>query len=165
MNPVRFLTLTVALALISSTACSAASGPYPAPTRARHDITAALHAAAPAHKRVLLDFGGNWCPDCIALYRYFHSARNFPILKANYVLVYINVGQLDRNVSLAAHYGVPLKKGVPALAVLSSHGKLLYSQKDGQFNAMGTMQPSSVTRFLIRWKPVKPGCSEVMLTC
>jgi thiol:disulfide interchange protein len=165
MKIARSLILTAALTLAAASTCSAASGPYPSPSLARQEIAAALRTAAAAHKRILLDFGGNWCPDCIALDQYFHNPSNLPILQPNFVLVFINVGQLDQNVSLAAHYGIPLSKGVPALAVLSSRGKLLYSQKNGQFNEMASMQSSAVTQFLIRWKPVRPGCSEVMLSC
>jgi hypothetical protein len=54
---------------------------------------------------------------------------------------------------------------VPALAVLDEHGKLLYSQKSGEFEAMRRMESSEVTRFLVQWKPVRPGCSAVMVNC
>jgi hypothetical protein len=40
----------------------------------------------------------------------------------------------------------------PAIAVLDGHGKLLYSQKTGEFEAMRRMQTGSVTDFLVRWK-------------
>jgi hypothetical protein len=72
---------------------------------------------------------------------------------------------MDENVDIAQRYKVPLEKGVPALAVLSENGKLLYSQQTGQFEAMRRMEPSAVTQFLVQWKPVKPGCSAVMVTC
>jgi hypothetical protein len=35
---------------------------------------------------------------------------------------------------------------------LSDHGKLLYSQKTGEFEAMRYMQTGAVTDFLLRWK-------------
>jgi thioredoxin 1 len=54
---------------------------------------------------------------------------------------------------------------VPALAVLTEKGKLLYSQQNGQFERMRAIEPSAVTQFLVQWKPVKPGCSAVMVTC
>jgi thioredoxin 1 len=41
---------------------------------------------------------------------------------------------------------------VPALAVLDSHGRLLYSQKAGEFEAMRGMQSGAVTEFLNTWK-------------
>jgi thioredoxin 1 len=42
---------------------------------------------------------------------------------------------------------------VPAIAVLSSQGKLLYSQTGGEFEDMRHMDSSAVTGFLQRWKP------------
>jgi thioredoxin 1 len=84
---------------------------------------------------------------------YFHDAANGPLLAANYILVHVNVEHLDANLDIAARYRVPLTQGVPAIAVLSSKGKLLYSQKSGEFEAMRHMQTGAVTDFLVRWKP------------
>lgn len=165
MKIVRRLVFAAALVLIPAVASPAAPDIYPAPSRARADIASALHAAAATHKRVILDFGGNWCPDCIVLDRYFHDARNQPIVKANFVVVHVNIGHMDSNVELAEHYSIPLKKGVPALAVLTSSGKVLYSQKGGEFEDMRNLESSALTQFLLRWKPTKPGCSVVNTNC
>src|SRR3984957_15764401 len=137
-------------------ALSAVRDIYPAPDQAKTDVAAALAAAAKDHKRVILDFGGNWCTDCHVLDLYFHDAANRPLLEANYVLVHINIGRYDANVDIATHYQIPLNKGVPAIAVLSDHGKLLYSQKTGEFEAMRRMQTGAVTDFLLRWKRQGP---------
>jgi thioredoxin 1 len=48
---------------------------------------------------------------------------------------------------------VPLKKGVPALAVLDANGNVLFSQRSGEFESMRGMDPASVTAFLNQWKP------------
>ena len=141
------------LALATVNARAATREIYPAPEQARADLAAALKTAAAGHKRILLDFGGNWCGDCQALDIYFHNATNAPILEANFVVVHVNVGKIDANLDLAKQYGIPLEKGVPALAVLSENGKLLYSQKSGEFEAMRRMQSSAVTDFLKQWKP------------
>lgn len=153
------------LALASGTARPAGRQVYPDPAQAKADLAAALKTAAATHRRILVDFGGNWCGDCQVLDIYFHDPANLPILEANFVLVHINVGHMDENVDIAQKYGIPLEKGVPALAVLTESGKLLYSQRNGQFEAMRRMESSSVTEFLVQWKPVKPGCSAVMVTC
>lgn len=126
---------------------------YPAPAQAKVDLAAALAAAATTHKHVLLDFGGNWCPDCHVLDRYFHDSANQPLLEANYILVHVNIGRVNENLDIAERYQTPLRKGVPALAVLGEHGDLLYSQRTGEFEAMRGMQSSAVTDFLERWKP------------
>jgi thiol:disulfide interchange protein len=129
---------------------------YPAPGQAKSDLAAALAASAAAHKRVILDFGGNWCPDCHVLDLYFHDSVNGPILEANYILVHVNIGRMNENVDIAERYQIPLRKGVPALAVLGEGGELLYSQKTGEFEAMRGMQSSAVTEFLVRWKHPSP---------
>ncbi len=156
----KLLVLVALLAFAAGVANSAERDIYPSPARAKADLAAALKTAAATHRRVLLDFGGNWCGDCQVLDIYFHDARNKPILDRNFVVVHINIGQLDVNLDLAEKYGIPLKKGVPALAVLSEHGALLYSQKDGEFEAMRRMESSSVTEFLVQWRPERPGCSR-----
>ena len=153
------------LVLAAGTARPATRDIYPDPGQAKVDLAAGLKTAAATHKRVLLDFGGNWCGDCQVLDIYFHDPANRPILDANFVLVHINIGMVDANLDIAKKYGVPLEKGVPALAVLSENGKLLYSQKGGEFEAMRRMQSSSVTSFLVQWKPVKPGCSVMVVSC
>jgi thioredoxin 1 len=125
---------------------------YPDSGQAEADIAAALAQAAREKKRVLLDFGGNWCGDCHVLEIYFHDAANRGLLNANYVLVPVNIGQMDANLDLAARYGVPVAKGVPALAVLEPTGQVVYSQRNGEFDAMRKMDSASVTAFLQQWK-------------
>lgn len=119
---------------------------------AHADVAQAIHTATQEHKHVILDFGGNWCGDCQVLDIYFHQAPNDALIEQHFVVVHIDIGHMDKNVDVAEKYEVPLKRGVPALAVLDPHGHLLYSQKDGEFEAMRHMDPASVTEFLNRWK-------------
>lgn len=116
------------------------------------DIAEALTKARTEHKRVLLDFGGDWCGDCQVLDIYMHQAPNADLLAANYVLVHVWIGHIDHNLEYPEKYGVPIKKGVPALAVLSEKGATLYAQKTGEFEDMRHMDASSVTTFLETWK-------------
>jgi thiol:disulfide interchange protein len=165
MKTINFVVLAAVLTLDLGSALAANRQIYPDPSQAKTDIAAALKAAAATHKRILLDFGGDWCGDCQVLDLYFHDAANRPILEANYVLVHVNIGHMDANLEIAERYGIPLHKGVPALAVLDEKGVLLYSQKTGEFEDMRNMESSSVTKFLLQWKPVKPGCSAMMVNC
>jgi thiol:disulfide interchange protein len=165
LKHIRFLVLIVLLASAAGSIYSAGRDIYPDPGQAQADVAAALKTAAATHKRVLLDFGGNWCGDCQVLDIYFHNAQNLSILNADFVLVHINVGHMDTNLALAQRYDVPLNKGVPALAVLSDRGKLLYSQRSGEFEAMRRMESSAVTAFLVQWRPERAGCSAVVVNC
>jgi len=165
LKTVKLLALVLLLALTASPARSANRDIYPDPAQAKTDLAAALKTAAETHKRILLDFGGNWCPDCQVLDLYFHDAKNLPIVEANFVLVHVNIGHMDANVDIAEKYEIPLHKGVPALAVLSDKGALLYSQKGGEFESMRNLESSALTNFLVQWKPAKPGCSAVVVNC
>jgi thiol:disulfide interchange protein len=167
MKNLKVFTLIVLLAFAAGPARSADRVIYPDPSQAKTDLAAALKTAASTHKRVLIDFGGNWCGDCQVLDIYFHNQQNLPILDSNFVLVHVNIGDstMDQNEDIAERYGIPLHKGVPALAVLSDKGKLLYSQKQGEFEAMRRMDSSSVTSFLVQWRAPKAGCSAVSLNC
>jgi thiol:disulfide interchange protein len=165
VKPFRLIAL-VTLVLSSAVVLRpAARDIYPDPAQAKGEIAAALKAAAQTHRRILLDFGGNWCGDCQVLDIYFHNAQNKPILDSNFVLVHVNVGEYDANLDLAEKYEIPLKRGVPAIAVLSETGKLLYSQKSGEFESMRRLDATAVTRFLVQWKPAKQGCSVMMVNC
>jgi thiol:disulfide interchange protein len=116
------------------------------------DIAGALEQATRQHKRVILDFGGDWCGDCQVLDIYLHQSPNVELLENNFVLVHVWIGQMDTHLDVAAKYGVPISRGVPALAVLAADGKVLYSQSTGEFADMRRMDPASVTEFLKQWK-------------
>ena len=177
MKTAKFLALAALLALAAckapptttstatTTPATASRDIYPDPSQAQTDLAAALKTAAADHRRILIDFGGNWCGDCQVLDLYFHDAANRSLLEANFVLIHVNIGHLDANQDIARRYGIPLEKGVPALAVLSESGKLLYSQKGGEFEAMRRMESSSVTSFLVQWRPDTTGCSAVVVNC
>ena len=140
-------------ALLAAFAVQAAAAIYPEIGRAQADTEAGLKEAAKTNRRVLIDFGGNWCTDCIVLDRYFHAPENAALLDKNYVLVHVNVGDkgITDNFAIAERYGIPLNKGVPALAVLEPDGRVVFAQKQGEFEAMRKMDPTSVGEFLRKW--------------
>jgi len=116
------------------------------------DIAAALAQAKKEHKRVVLDFGGDWCGDCQVLDIYFHQAPNDALLANSYVLVHVWIGHIDKNLDIPEKYGVAIKKGVPALAVVDAKGTTIFAQKTGEFENMRHMDAQSVTEFLEKWK-------------
>jgi thioredoxin 1 len=126
---------------------------YPPPEEAQAEISSALAAASRDHKRVLLVFGGNWCYDCHVLDATFRSREFAPVVNANYHVIHINVGNYDANLDLADKYQIPLKKGVPSLAILDPDGKLVVSQKNGEFESTVRIGPEDVLEFLKKWKP------------
>jgi len=128
---------------------------YPEGVDAKAEIAEALADAKKTHRRVLLIFGGNWCYDCHVLDAAFRSKEIAPTLNQNYIVVHVNIGEYDRNLDLADKYEIPLKKGVPAAAVLKSDGTLVVSQKNQEFEKARSMTTDAVLAFLEKWKPRK----------
>ncbi len=131
---------------------STAKNIYPAGVDAKAEIKEALAKASREHKRVLLVFGANWCYDCHVLDLAFQRADLAPLLAANYAVVHVDVGEGDKNQDLMQRYQVPMGRGIPALAVLDSSGKLLYSQQHGEFEKARALTPEELSAFLRKWK-------------
>ena len=121
---------------------------------AHAEIKQALAQASKDHKRVLIVFGANWCYDCHVLDLAFHRPDVETVLQKNYEVVHVDVGEGNKNQDIMQQYQVPMKRGIPALAVLDSSGKLLYSQQGGEFEKARALAPEDVLAFLNRWKPV-----------
>jgi protein disulfide-isomerase len=135
----------------ASDATKAAHG-YDPQRNAVHDITAALKEAKADRRPVLLDFGADWCPDCVVLEKTFQSGTVKPVL-SDFHMVTVNVGRLDRNVAVARKYGLDLKRsGIPALVVIGPDGKVRRTTNDGSFANARTMTPSQVMGVLKRWR-------------
>ena len=123
---------------------------YPTIEAAQPDLNAAIAKAHRLHKRVLVDFGGDWCGDCQVLDIYAHEPVNAQLLQKYFVKVNINIGRIDANFDIAKRCGVELR-GVPALAVLSPNGNVIFAQHN-EFSNMRNMKSSDLTGFLNKWK-------------
>jgi hypothetical protein len=128
---------------------------YPATADAHADIKKALEKAGKEHKRVLVVFGANWCYDCHVLDLAFERDDIAPLVEANYEVVHVDVGEGDKNQDLMKEYQVPMDRGIPAIAVLDSTGKVLFSQKNGEFEKARALGPEDLVNFLEQWKPQK----------
>ncbi|MBV8207644.1 MAG: thioredoxin family protein [Acidobacteria bacterium] len=117
------------------------------------EIAEAIKDARQDHKRILLVFGGNWCLDCHVLDYRFHQMAIRPLVDDNFHVVHVDIGQYNRNLEIAQRYGTSLKKGVPAVAVLSSTGRLLFGQTNGEFEKASKLDPAVIIEFLNKWKP------------
>jgi thiol:disulfide interchange protein len=157
-SPKNALLLASVLVLAIITGCRQSDPPeitknlYPPTANAKADIAAAITQASRQHKNIILAFGGDWCGDCIVLDYYLHQPPNAELLSNNFILVHVDIGQMDHNVDIASKYQVPIQKGVPALAVLNSSGTLLYAQQNKEFETLSPANIQSLTEFLNRWK-------------
>jgi len=120
------------------------------------DIDAAVAKAAAENKRVLLDFGANWCIWCHRLHNPFETDPAVAkALNDGFVVVMVDVNRrngVDRNKDVIARYD-PALKGVPELAVLDSTGKELTIKDSGELEEGDHHSPAKITAFLAQWAP------------
>jgi len=131
---------------------AAESGPiYDVHADAQKDIARALAQAKKENKRVLVDFGADWCPDCVVLAHIFDDAQVKPFLDDHFVVVHVNVGQWDANLDVSEKYGDPIAKGIPAVVVLSPDQKIVASTGGGELANARTATKQDILTFLRQW--------------
>jgi thiol-disulfide isomerase/thioredoxin len=131
--------------------------PYPYDEAANADkVVADARAKAKAQKKLLIvDMGGNWCPDC----RTLAATMELPELKAfinrNFVVVTVDIGRLDKNLQVPAHYGITKRlEGVPALMVVDPKtDRLLNAAQISQLADARHMSPQGLADWLASWAP------------
>ena len=133
-----------------SAAVLAAALPYDESADAKAGVQLALVAARSSHVPVLIVFGANWCEDCRALDLALQDGRSAALVAKSFNLVKVDVGNFDRNLDIAAAYGNPIRKGIPAAVVVSGDGKVLYATKAGELADARRMSETGIYEFFKR---------------
>jgi protein disulfide-isomerase len=145
MRIVHFLSLA-----FLAVAAAAADAPYNESADAKLDIKQALAQAATANTPVIVVFGANWCGDCKMLDHAMKKGASAPLFARDFKIVKVNVGRFDKNVDVAKSYGVPLEKGIPAVAIISTNNELLYATKEGELADARKMGDNGIYEFFKR---------------
>jgi thioredoxin 1 len=131
-------------------AATAADNPYNETADAKLDIQKALTEAAPAQTPIIIVFGANWCGDCKMLDSAMKNGASAPLLSRDFKLVKVNVGHWDKNLDIAKAYGVPLEKGIPAVAIISAKNQVLYVTREGELADARSMGDKGIYEFFKR---------------
>lgn len=150
MNFRLLLPIVIALSSLFAEGAQAQTqaGPYAEQADARADINLALQKAAAEKKQVLVVFGANWCKDCLALNQQMSDTPLAAEVKQRYVVTKVDVGRFNRNLDIAQAMGNPIKKGIPAVALLQADGSLLKATTGGELADARSMGPEAVLKVL-----------------
>ncbi len=98
---------------------------------AKEQIAAAVARAKQQNRRVLVQWGGNWCGWCVKLHELYKSNREVAKeLLYEYDVVYVDSVKDGKNMDLAKSYGADLAThGVPFLTVLDAKGAAVANQE------------------------------------
>ena len=98
--------------------------PYDETADAHAQVDAAFAQAKAKNRLVLLDFGGNWCPDCRMLGGVLDQPDVRRWAEGSFVTVMIDVGRSKKNMDIAARYGVKVT-AAPTVLIVTPDGRLL----------------------------------------
>ena len=140
----RLLLLLTLLVVVNA---RAADLPYDTTADASADIHQALARARATHTPVLLIFGANWCEDCRSLDSSLKTDKNAALMKHEFQLVKIDVGNFDHNLDVSNSYGNPIGKGIPAAVIVSPDNKILYSTRAGELSDARRKNADGVSGF------------------
>lgn len=150
ISALRAVIALVLVAYIAILNAAAADNPYNENADARADIKQALARATDAHTSVIVVFGANWCPDCRELDHAMKNGDCASLMARDFQVVKVSVGRFDKNLDVAKSYGVPLEKGIPTVAILSSQNKVLYITKEGELANARDMGDTGIFDFFKR---------------
>jgi thiol-disulfide isomerase/thioredoxin len=171
LRPARLAIAALAAALLPTAALAAPAPkvsiasfaglktPLPFPYDEKADADAALAAAKAKalaqHKLLLIDLGGNWCPDCRILAGTMALPEVKAFVDAHYVVVSVDVGRFDRNQQIPAHYGLKGRlEGVPSILIVDPRtDRLLNAGQTASLADARSMGPQALADWLARWTP------------
>lgn len=137
------------LALFAATAIAAPQA-YDEAADAKAQVSQALADAKASKQPVLLIFGANWCPDCVALDNALKTGKNAELMAREFKVVKVDVGNFNKNTDIAAAYGNPIKKGIPAAVVVSPDNQVLYATRAGELSNARRMSETGVHDFFAK---------------
>ena len=118
-------------------------------------IAEALAVAKKENKRVLLQFGANWCGWCHRLHKLFQTDEKIAgKLQEAFVVVLVDVNK-GHNSAINERYENPTRYGLPVIVVLDADGKALVTQDTGKLEEGDHHDPAKVLAFLNQWAPRK----------
>lgn len=131
---------------------------------ARAQINAALIKAKKENRRVLVQWGANWCGWCHLLHETCASDKDIKKeLLYEYDVVLVDIGRFDKNMDIAAEYKADLKaSGVPFLTVLDADGKVIANQDTGSLEEGDHHDPAKVMAFLKEHQAEYPTAESVL---
>lgn len=149
-------TLAVTAPRVSVASVSQLHQPLPLPYDDKADagrqVAQAKASAKASGKRLLIDLGGNWCPDCRVLAGIMELPEVRAFVKRHYEVVTVDVGRLDKNLQVARHYGVTKLNGVPAVLIVDPRTDKLINE--GRLFALSDarhMTPQALADWLAQW--------------
>lgn len=136
------------------------TGPVHPPVAAPYDVNIigidavdqALGRAKANGKRVLIDLGGNWCPDCRILAGVIETPQIRAFLEQYFEIVSVDVGRYDKNLDVPARFGIEKPSAAPTILIVDpQNSAVINAEKSRDLRDARSMEPQAILEWLARW--------------
>ena len=125
---------------------------YPRPpsdsevTRVRLDQ--ALRRAKALNKYLMVEFGGDWCEDCVVLHRNLEADVTRDYFQEHFILLRVEVDHSDRNLDVAKSLDAGVEHGVPAAVFFAPDGSRIGATTRGELEPSRNYDAQQILTFL-----------------
>ncbi|MFN7177045.1 MAG: thioredoxin family protein [Thermaurantiacus sp.] len=136
---------------VSELEVTAVDEPYDAEADAHGELDAAFERAQARGTRVLVKFGGNWCPDCRIFAGMLELAPVRAYADAQYEIVAVDVGRYERNMDVVTRFGMDELEGVPTVIITTATGEIINTGTSAEWRTARERNPQDVLDYLVRY--------------
>jgi thiol:disulfide interchange protein len=115
-------------------------------TRTRLDE--ALRRASVVNKILMVEFGGDWCEDCVVLNRNLEATAVREYFQTHFILLRVEVDQSDRNLDVAKSLDAGVEHGVPTAVFFGPDGARIGATNKGELEPSRHYNPDQILAFL-----------------
>jgi thiol:disulfide interchange protein len=124
--------------------------PYDETADPHRDVQQALVRAKQNNKRVMIQFGGNWCGDCRILTSVLSLPDVAPQMAAAFEVVHVDVGRINKNLDIPESYGAHVK-GVPTVIFLEPDGSVVNDGIVTSLSDARSLDPVVIAERILRY--------------
>jgi thiol-disulfide isomerase/thioredoxin len=128
--------------------------PYDATLDVATEFEAAMECATQSGKRVLVNFGANWCPDARILCTVLELPALQSFIHTQFETVMIDVGRYDMNMDMVEHLGFSNGlEGVPTILILDADGRTLNAGEETRWRTARQSTPQDIADYFSKFAP------------
>jgi thiol:disulfide interchange protein len=114
----------------------------------QYRIEYAQKKAQALHKILMVEFGADWCEDCVVFERHLSDGPAHDYFQKHFMLLKVDIGQSDRNLDVAESLGLDLNHGIPAVIFYGPDGRQIGATNNGELEPSRNYSAKQILQFL-----------------
>jgi len=148
-NFALFLLLATAIgAAIADQKDRAAARPASESRVSHYRIDYAQKKARALHKILMVEFGADWCEDCVMLDQRLTKGAAAAYFQEHFIRLKVDIGQSDRNLDVATDLDLDMNHGIPAAVFFDESGARIGATNNGELEPSRNYSEKQVLQFL-----------------